>query len=441
MLNRINTFIQDYKLFNNSDQLALAISGGKDSVALAHILNQLNYKFVLIHCNFKLRGSESDADEEYVKELTKTLNNCEGFYSKSFQTEEYAIQNSLNTQLAARKLRYGYFEELYTKNVFTKLLTAHHKNDVVETFFINLNRGAGLRGLKSIPVRRSYIVRPMLEISSEEISNYLSENKISHREDSSNQTNKYLRNKLRNLVLPILENEMPGMIDSIANSAQKLAGENELLTYFIDDIKRKVCRENKLNQTLSISKSGILSYPQSTVILYRILDEYNFSYAQCEQIISSTKSGKLFYSDTHKLLVDRKQYLVQKQATFSPETVEINKPGIYCLNHSKLVFTETNELEFNRNPLEETISIPPEMFPLQFRFWQQGDYISPLGMGGKKLLSDFFIDEKISLFEKQNIPLLCKKNEVLWVCGKRISNNVKATQNKDLYHLSIIFEL
>jgi len=443
VLNSLNTFIQNHQLFDKSDKLGIAISGGKDSVALAYMLNALDYSFVLIHCNFLLRGEESDGDEAFVHELAEILPNCTELFVKQFETEEYALENGINIQIAARELRYHYFDELYKKNTITRLLTAHHNTDVIETFFINLKRGSGIKGLKSIPIKRDYIVRPFMDFSSDEIIKYLSDNGIAYREDSSNSTNKYLRNKLRNVVLPQLQNALPNLGRSIVKTTRILAEENELLNYFLDDVKSKICLTNEQN-VVTISKSKLFSYPQSNVILYYLLDKFGFNYSQCRQIIESCsgESGKQFYSTHFELLVDREELILQPKVKITTSQILIYGEGVFKLDNAQLIVKKMEgELHFNNDPFEEIVSIDESMFPLTLRYWQQGDFIHPLGMTGKKSLSDFFIDTKTPVFEKQNTPLICNQKNVLWVCGKRISNHIKAQKNVNLYLLNIIFDV
>ncbi|MEY2923618.1 MAG: tRNA(Ile)-lysidine synthase [Bacteroidota bacterium] len=441
VLQRINTFIQEHKLFDNSDKIGLAISGGKDSTALAYVLNQLNYPFVMIHCNFKLRGMESEQDEVFVRNLGKELQNCIGVFCTSFNTEMYAKNKGINIQLAARELRYNYFDELYKEGAFTVLLTAHHQDDASETFLINLIRGSGINGLKGIPIKRGYIRRPMLEVPSKEIVSYLANLKANYREDSSNKSTKYHRNKIRNVVLPELEKVVPNINKSIAKSVEILRSENELLNHFLNQIADKIMSVDESYRFINISKSGLFSYPQPSVVLYHLLDSYGFNFDQCIQVCNANgESGRLFYSDNYVLLVDREYFILKEESTFRSEgEIEILGEGTFTMNNATLVLEKTSKIQFTNNTCSEIAAIPKDMFPLSLRYWRQGDYIVPLGMNGKKLLSDFFIDQKMSVFEKESTPLLCSKNNVLWICGKRLSNDVKATSDADLYALNIIF--
>lgn len=444
MLNSLNSFIQNHQLFDKTDKLGLAISGGKDSVALAYMLDALGYSFVLIHCNFSLRGEESEGDEEFVRQLSAKLKHCSEIFVAKFDTENYASEKSINIQLAARELRYSYFKELYLQNKFTKLLTAHHKTDLIETFFINLNRGSGIKGIKSIPLRRDYIVRPLMNFTSDDVVRFLKENSINFRSDSSNQTNKYLRNKIRNKVMPQLLMDLPLLDQSILKTTKILSEENELLNHFLNDLRTKICVINEKNIIVSICKSKLMSYPQTSTILYHLLDKYDFNYSQCEQIVESCKgeSGKYFKSNTYEVLTDRDELILRSISVKPVTEIVIRGEGIFRIDNAQFSIKKWHgEVVFSSNPNEEIVSLNDHIFPLTLRYWNQGDFIHPLGMKGKKSLSDFFIDAKIPVFEKHKIPLLCKQNNVLWICGKRISDQIKTDKNNNLYKVNIIFDL
>jgi len=440
VLQKLNQYISKHKLFNNSDQLALAISGGKDSVFAAHMLNTLEVPFCMVHVNFRLRGLESEEDLSFIRALAEKLPHCKAVYTKEENTAVYAEKRGLSIQEAAREIRYDYFGELKEKQLFSKLITAHHKADVLETFFINLYRKSGISGLRSIPIKRDYVIRPFLAFTQEEITNYLAENKIAYRQDSSNTSLKYLRNTLRLEVLPLLEEKLVGFSKRANASIELLTKEeeafNHLLSLAIDKLTTKE------NGRLSVAKNDLLTYPQPSVILYRILDKYGFNSAQCEQIVAATanESGQQFESSTHQLLVDRLFVFVQKKGTSINESTLINGPGIYKNSLGILKIEPESGHSFNGNKLEELVDLSSLDYPLVLKTWEKGEIFQPLGMVGHKLLSDFYIDQKIDNQLKAKTPILCSGNEVLWVVGHRISDKIKGTSLTINTKISFTFE-
>lgn len=436
MLQTIKSYIAKHQLIDKLDQIGLAMSGGKDSVCMAYLLEEMQVPFTMVHVNFGLRGAESDADAQFVRELATQLTYCKGVFVKEVDTNTYAAEHKMNTQLAAREIRYAYFEELKNEGHYTKLITAHHQSDMVETLFINLNRQSGINGLKSIPVKRDFYIRPLLAVSGQQVKDYIAANNISHREDASNASNKYARNKWRNVLLPNVVEHIPNFENNAVSSIQVLQQENEVLTWLIEEKISELLTKNENH--LTIDSELLNTYPQGTVFLYRILDKYGFNHSKCEQILANSNStGALFYSSTHQLLVDRTTFIVQKRDAQDFSSVEIKSPCTFSLGKDTVVIEETSELAFSDNPNEETVSISKDLFPLTLRYWQEGDRIQPLGMEGSKLLSDFFIDQKINVLDKHQIPLLCKGNEVLWVCGVRVSERLRANEKIQLYKLHI----
>ena len=440
MLQKLNQYISKHKLFNNSDQLALAISGGKDSVFAAHLLNELEIPFCMVHVNFRLRGESSEEDQEFVRHLADQLPYCHAIYTTEENTADYAEERGISVQEAAREIRYDYFAALHEKHLFSKLITAHHKADVLETFFINLYRKSGIRGLRSIPVKRDYIIRPFLAFTQEEIIKYLADNKIVYQEDSSNTSLKYLRNSLRLEVLPLLENKLVDFSKRANASIELLTKEEEafshLLSLAIDTLT------SHENGRLSIAKKELLTYPQPSVILYRILDRCGFNTSQCEQIVAATanESGQHFESNTHQLLIDRQFIFVQQKETTLSESTLINGLGTYKNSLGVLKIESESAHTFNGNKLEELVDLSTVLYPLVLKTWEKGEIFQPLGMAGHKLLSDFYIDQKIDNQLKAKTPILCSGNEVLWVVGYRISDKIKCSSLTKNTKISFTFE-
>lgn len=409
-------------------KLLLAVSGGIDSMVLMHLFQQLNYDIALAHCNFQLRGKESDADELFVKVKSKKLK-VKSYFIR-FDTENYSKENKLSIQLAARKLRYDWFQELLSENQLDYLVTAHHLDDNVETFLINFVRGTGLEGLTGIPHQNGNIVRPMLPFSREEIENYAQANQIQWREDSSNASDKYFRNKLRHDIVPILKELNIGFLDSFQNTLHHLQQAESLVNDASKLVFEKVVEE-KENQ-VEIHLKPLLQFENYKAYLYQWLNKFGFSAWNDIYDLVVAQSGKQIFSETHVLLKDREKLILSERKSSNKEEIysieslddKVNIPlklrfykGVNIFEtHSNCIFVDESKLKF----------------PLTIRKWQEGDYFYPSGMNGKKKLSKYFKDEKYSLLDKENQWLLCSEDQIVWVIGKRADNRFtsnETTQN------------
>lgn len=406
-------------------KLLLAVSGGIDSIVLMHLFKQLNYDISIAHCNFQLRGKESDGDEIFVKSQTEN-SQIPSFFIR-FDTENYSKENKLSIQLAARKLRYDWFQELLSENQLDNLVTAHHLDDNVETFLINFIRGTGLEGLTGIPSQNENIIRPLLPFSREEIENYAKENQIQWREDSSNASDKYFRNKLRHDVVPILKDLNVGFLESFQNTLHHLQQAESLVNDASKLVYEKVV-EAKENQ-IEIHLKPLLEYQNYKAYLYQWLKNYGFSAWNDIYDLVDAQSGKQVFSETHILLKDREKLIfserksTHKKEDFLIESIESKVNIPLKLTFSKVV----NIFESDSNCIfvdEDKIK-----FPLTIRKWQEGDFFYPTGMNGKKKLSKYFKDEKYSLLDKENQWLLCSENQIIWVIGKRADNRFKETES------------
>jgi tRNA(Ile)-lysidine synthase len=440
VLERFKQNCIDLEIINKEKTVALAISGGKDSVFCAYMLNLVKIPFTMVHCNFKLRGAESDGDEKFIESLSTQLEYCSGFYSKSFETQIYSNQEKISIQEAARNLRYTYFEELKNEKIFDLLITCHHKSDVLETFFINLMRVSGIKGLKSIPRKREFLVRPMLNFSSSEIKEYITKQKIEFREDSSNESNNYLRNRIRNKIIPLIRNEVSDFENQANKSINILTKQEELFQYLVQKEIDLIADFQDVNSIANIDINRLLSYPQPSVLLYSILDKFGFNHSQCEQIIeiSDSESGKFFESNNYVVLVDREHLILNIKKEHQTGNLEINGTGVYKINGTSFELKKVDSRAYNNSSDTEYIELNEQDFPLILRHWIEGDYIYPLGMKGKKLISDFFIDHKINQFEKHQTYLLATGQEIIWICGYRISENFKVTSGNNIYQISIL---
>ncbi|NHM04063.1 tRNA lysidine(34) synthetase TilS [Flavobacterium celericrescens] len=399
-------------------KLLLAVSGGIDSMVLMHLFQQLLYDISIAHCNFQLRGNESDGDEMLVKKICQ--DGYIPYFITSFDTEKYSRDNKLSIQLAARKLRYDWFHELLAENQLDYLVTAHHLDDNVETFLINFIRGTGLEGLSGIPSQNGNIIRPLLPFSRLEIENYALENKIQWREDSSNASDKYFRNKLRHDIVPILKELNTGFLDSFQNTLNYLQQAESLVNDASKLVYEKVVVE-KENQ-LEIHLKPLLEYQNYKAYLFQWLKGYGFTSWNDVYDLVQAQSGKQVFSETHVLLKDRTILLLYPKNKYDAQVVyKIEKEQSNLNFPLNLVFSKAVNISLNGN---HTIFVDADkvQFPLELRKWQEGDYFYPVGMNGKKKLSKYFKDEKYSLLDKENQWLLCSNDQIVWVIGKRADN-------------------
>ena len=404
-------------------KLLLAVSGGIDSMVLLDLFYKLRFEICVVHCNFQLRGKESDADELLVREICQ--DGYIPYFIESFDTLEFAKENKLSIQLAARKLRYDWFQELLSLG-FDYVLTAHHLDDNVETFLINFTRGTGLEGLTGIPAQNENIIRPLLPFSREEIENYAKENKIQWREDSSNASDKYFRNKLRHNIVPTLKELNTGFLDSFQNTLHHLQQAESLVNDASKLVFEKVVKE-KGNQ-LEIHLKPLLEFQNYKAYLYQWLKNYGFSAWNDIYDLVNAQSGKQVFSETHILLKDREKLILSERKSTDKSEVFIIE-SIECKVNIplKLIFSRfSGDKHVNANCIfvdEDKIN-----FPLIIRKWQEGDYFYPAGMNGKKKLSKYFKDEKYSLLDKENQWLLCSEDQIIWVIGKRVDQRFIATE-------------
>jgi tRNA(Ile)-lysidine synthase len=425
MLEKLKQNITSQFPFLKGKKLLIAISGGLDSVVLTQLFHSLNFDISLAHCNFHLRGLESDADEEFVKNIGKKL--ALETFTTGFNTNEYASTNKTSTQIAARELRYHWFQELVVKHQFEYVLTAHHADDNLETFLINLSRGTGLEGLTGIPAINNTIVRPLLIFSREEIEQFANKNRIEWREDQSNASTKYVRNKIRHQIIPILKELNPTVLNSFQKTTANLKGSQQIINDTITQVKKKVISADENGITkLNIAVIQKLSNPKA--YLFELLKSYDFTEWNDIENLLSAQSGKHVFSKTHRLLKDRDFLLlteVPAQKKLSEILITKNTKEIFDPFHLRLEnVSEIQQLH------ENTLFLDADKltFPLKLRKWEKGDSFYPIGMQGKKKLSKFFKDEKYSLIAKENTWLLCSENQIVWIVGKRQDRKFNATK-------------
>ncbi len=426
MIKNFKTHIENNLSFLKESKLLIAISGGIDSVVLAHLCHKLNLNIALAHCNFNLRGAESDADEDFVVELAKNLN-LEVF-TQRFDTEAYAKDNQRSIQMAARELRYNWFEELAEQLKFDYILTAHHADDNLETFLINFTRGTGLEGLTGIPEINGKFVRPLLPFSSNEIQAYATKNNIKWRDDSSNASVKYLRNKLRHEVVPILKEINPSLIQSFQTTLENLNDTADIVEESTNAVlKRAIETMNEHFITFKISEFKKVNNPKA--YMFEVFKSFGFTEWSDMVNLLDAETGKQVLSNTHRLIKNRDQLLlspfkskaVVKEISISEHETKKETPfGTLCFDAADAISkSEQHIIYVDKDTLK---------FPLKLRKRQEGDIFYPLGMKGKKKLSKYFKDEKLSLLDKEHTWLLCSGNAIVWVVGRRADERFKVTK-------------
>lgn len=427
MLNQLIQNIKQKQLFEPGQKVLLAISGGIDSMVLLYLFEKSGFEYGIAHCNFKLRGNESDEDEEFVKK--QVLIHGVPAYFETFETKEYANIHGISIEMAARELRYEFFEKVRIKNGFDFIATAHHQDDLIETFFLNLSRKTGIKGLTGIKEKTGKIIRPLLFAGRSEIENYASKNYIEFREDSSNREVVFQRNFLRHKILPLFSEMNPSFKKNILASIENLKNAEQVYSGSLHSERRGVISENKNETVINIEKLQKTSFPN--ILLFEILSAFNFNKTVVDEIIKSfsTESGKQFFSKTHRAVKDRKELFISLLADEDSRIFYIENDDIELFVPLDIVIEKLPAQGFHiiKNPNVACIDSDEIEFPLLIRKWKQGDYFQPLGMTGFKKISDFFIDQKIPIHEKENIWILCSGKKIIWIMGHRIDNRFKIT--------------
>ena len=426
MLKQFQAYINRYNLITEDDKVILALSGGIDSMVLAGLLLKVKVEFVAAHCNFHLRGEESDGDEKFVRDYAER-NGIQCFV-KHFETEKYAAEQGVSIEMAARDLRYTWFEQLRQQLGYDKIVVAHHADDQAETFFINLLRGAGLRGLKGMQPQNGVVIRPLLWASREQIRRYAAENHIVWREDHTNAESVYLRNKIRNQLLPVFDELQPDARQGLYKSLEHLASENELYRELLKEKFGQIIEENDVCQII-----GKQYFVNNFQLLFEWLRNYDFNTDQCQFIYEAigTGIGNQYNSSTHRVIIGRDDLQLSeiKEDANDEIQIEIREEEVFSPIHLCFSrFERTDGFVIDKSPEVAQLDFDKTRFPLTLRHWRYGDRFYPLGMKGSKLLSDFFVDQKFTEWQKRNVWLLVSADDdILWVVGWRIDDLFKVT--------------
>ena len=437
----LQSYIQSHRLCNSGTPVLLACSGGVDSMVLATLLHGMDYKIAIAHCNFQLRGADSDADEEFVRAFAASRNLP--FFTVRFDTLAFKKEKQLSTQMVARELRYQWLEEIRKNNGYHAIATAHHLDDQLETILLNISKGTGLRGLSGMAPRNGYLIRPMLTVNKKDILQFAAERNIAFREDSSNATDDYQRNLIRHQVVPPLQQINPSLHATISDFISRMHDYQQLTDAQIQLTRKKCYSEN--NGIAEIKTGYLRVHPAGQTILFHLLESYGFNKDHIARIYrlftepGDTASGQQFFSDSHRIVMDRKSlFIVPKDTVRDNYKVIEQLPDQIIFNNYKIQCSVLPVHELNMKQSERYAYFDADKirFPLSIRYAAEGDYFYPLGLSkpktpgkaGKKKLSKYFKDQKLSQIEKENTPLLFSGEHLIWLIGHRTDDRFKVTE-------------
>ncbi len=426
MLHKLKKYIADNALFSKEDNLLLAVSGGIDSMVMAHLFRQAGYNIAIAHCNFSLRGKESDEDEQLV--ATFAEKHKLRFFSIRFNTPDYAAEKAISIQMAARELRYGWFERLCSEHGFKYLATAHNRDDNVETFLLNLTRGTGIKGLCGIKPKSGHTVRPLLFASREDIEQYAAAHSVAFREDASNASDDYARNRIRHNVVPQLRIINPSFDATMVDNMLRIEQAQELVQQSLHKLTTTACTKD--GELYKVEINELLQAPSRSLLLFELLQPFGFGSTTISDIEQSlyAQSGKRFYSPSHVLVRDREYLLIQALPAQEQVEVEIVPEQRELLSPVHLTFERipiTSLDSISKDPNIALLDGGKLSYPLALRKWKEGDSFVPFGMNGHKKLSDFLVDTKLSLLDKQQQYVLLSGSDIVWVVGRRIDNRYR----------------
>ena len=428
MIEDFKRFITENSLIKPGDKILLTVSGGIDSMVMTWICYHLHYNMGIAHCNFSLRGLESDKDEELVHNFA-TKHNIP-FHCIKFETKTFAKENGLSIQMAARELRYNWFEEIRKENEYDSIAVAHNLNDNIETLLINLARGTGLAGMAGMKPVNNRIIRPLLFATRRDITEFRDQHNIDFREDKSNADIKYIRNKIRHQIIPLLKDINPSIETTLNETAERFSGFNEIVSVYISGIRKSVVQQK--DQFITFNISALKTHLHNKVILFELFRPYGITNALLSDLIKviQGKTGGQIITGTHRIIKNRKEIVVSdeeinNEISYTIENIQDFRifPGISSARNVRI----TDNFKINSDPHIACIDSQKVSFPFIIRKWKAGDHFYPLGMNQKKKLSDYFIDNKYSKFDKENIFILESGGKIVWIIGDRIDDRFKIT--------------
>jgi tRNA(Ile)-lysidine synthase len=445
MKEKLTKYISDHYLLDQVDSVLVAVSGGVDSMVLCFLLNELNINFGIAHCNFQLRAEESDEDELFIKNMASKIN--APYYSVHFETERLAKEQKKSIQVMARELRYTWLFELLEKEKFNKIATAHHLDDNIETVIYNFTKGTGIRGMRGILPKKNNLIRPLLFATKKEILTFAVENTIPFREDSSNNSDKYSRNKIRQQVVPVLELINPAFQYSAGESIQHLKDVEVLYNFAIEKISKELLKYKNDDKgdfvELIIDIDKLKKSPAPTTVLFEIIKQYGFNSTNANQIIQglNNQTGSLFVADNYKILIDREYLIVEKNRNIN-QTTQVDRNSIgqnISIEGGQITFSILSPPPtiFPKNKNIAFFDLSKIQWPITIRHWKEGDNFQPLGMKGRrKKLQDLFSDQKLTRLEKEKVCIMENNGEISWVIGIRPDERFKV--NSETLHCLVV---
>lgn len=435
MKNNFLNYIDEHKLFDFKSKILLAISGGIDSVCLADLLLKSGYNIEFAHCNFNLRKLESDQDEIFVSNLANK--HKIPFHHISFDTNNYASSNKLSVQMAARELRYKWFEKVRREISADYIAIAHNQNDNIETFFINMINGSGLKGLRAIQNKNNFIIRPLMFASRNQIEEYVKSESLNFREDSSNISKKYQRNKIRHELMPLLKQMNPSIENTISEEIEIIKNTYSIFKEQVSRVIKEVSFQT--DDGIKISKKELIKLEPIDTYLYEIFSVFGFTDLKSIKNSIFSNSGKQVFSKSHRLLIDREFVFIKKIKDNFFRDVLIDECISNICSPLNISFKISEKEYIEKTKDTAYFDYEKLVFPLVIRKWKFGDKFIPSGMKGFKKLSDFFIDNKINRLLKEKTLVLCSNNDIIWVIGSRIDERYKATsKTKKMYIASLL---
>lgn len=440
MVNDLIKYVQEHNLFDKEQTILLAVSGGIDSMVLCDLFQKSEYKFAIAHCNFHLRGEESDRDEEFVRQYAKANNIT--IHVKDFDTYKYMQDKGKSLQMSARELRYDWFDTLLEQYNYSFVATAHHSDDSIETFLINLLRGTGIAGLHGMLQKVNNVIHPLLFTNRKAITQYQIVNHLEYVEDSTNQSTKYTRNKIRHELIPLMQEIAPNFQRTIIRNIERFRETEEVFRSVVNKVEKEIMEQDN-NQIVKLSISKLQALQPHKIFLYELLNPYGFNEAtinSIEEALSETP-GKQFYSETHRLVKDREYLIIAPNTETDTNQYLIYENQTNLNSPINLHMEMLKDLSFVRIPKTKEIAMLDAdklKFPLILRKWNKGDSFFPYGLRGEKKISEFYKNLKYSIIDKENQWLLCSKDHIIWVVGQRIDERYKITnQTKTIYKLEL----